>query len=125
MNKLIVTLLLIPTLVFADTDPSFQNKGYTLTQDAWIFSPEKTKEVRDKIIDLHYAEKNVESLKKSLTLQQEIYIIEQDKTKLLLERNDALAKSLNETRSMSDLQKFGWFALGVIGTVLTIYAVRK
>lgn len=124
MNKLIL-LLLIPSLLLAETDPVYAPKGFVLTQDSWVFSPDKAKEVRNKLIDLETEQKLNESYKKTLTNHENLYKIEQEKVTILLEQNNKLAYSLNESRSLTDWQKFAYFTLGVAATVLSVYAIQK
>jgi len=125
MNKLILLLLLIPSLLLAETDPYLAQKGHVLPQDSWVFSIDKTKEIRNKLIDLETEQKLNESYKKSLTSMQDLYTIEQSKTKILLEHTDSLAKSLSSAQSMSNVERFAWFALGTISTILVFKAVNK
>lgn len=124
MNKLIL-LLLIPSLLLAETDPYLGQKGHVLPQDSWVFSIDKTKEIRNKLIDLETEQKLNESYKKSLTSMQELYIIEQDKTKVLLEHTNSMAKSLSSSQSMSNVERFAWFALGALATTAIVYGVRR
>lgn len=124
MNKLIL-LLLIPSLLLAETDPYLGQKGHVLPQDSWVFSIDKTKEIRNKLIDLETEQKLNESYKKSLTSMQELYIIEQDKTKVLLEHTNSMAKSLSNSQSMSNVERFAWFALGALATTAIVYGVRR
>jgi len=56
---------------------------------------------------------------------QDLYTIEQSKTKTLLDHPDSLAKSLYSAQSMSNVERFAWFALGTISTILVFKAVNK
>lgn len=125
--KLISLLLvfLLSAQLFADTDPHFETQGYTLIQDSWIFSPEKTKITRDKLIDLDTALKTNESYKTSLDLQVQMSVLQEKKVNLVLEQNDQLAKSLQSERTINGWEKFGYFALGIAAAVLGGWAIGQ
>lgn len=124
-----VTYFLILTISFtsvmAETDPHFEAKGYTLTQDSWVFSPEKAKSVRDKLIDGETNLKLNESLTKSIELYKSNDQIQQNKINLLLEQNDKLAVRLNDSQSLNSWERFGLFVLGIAATVGAGIAIKK
>lgn len=129
MNKSIIYLILltysISRFAIAETDPHFENKGYTLTQDSWVFSPDKAKSVRDRLIDLETTSKINESLNKSLELYKSNEQLQQNKINLLLEQNDKLAVRLNDSQSLNNWEKFGLFVLGIVATVGAGFAIKK
>ena len=124
MNKFII-FLLISQICLAETDPYFANKGHTLTQDSWVFSPDKAKDVRNRLIDGETYQKLNESLNKSIELYKSNDEIQQKKVNLLLEQNDVLAKRLNESQSLNNWEKFGLFVLGIAATVGAGIAIKK
>lgn len=125
MNKLIVVSLILSRLVVAETDPHYEAKGYVLTQDSWVFSPEKAKDVRNRLIDLDVTVKINESLNRSLDLYKANEQINQNKINLLIEQNDKLAKNLNDSRTLNNWERFGLFALGIGATVFAGWAIGQ
>lgn len=127
MKNKIICLLLIHSFVNikADTDPFFAQKGYTLLQDSWIFSPAKAKDVRDRLIDLDTYQKLNESLNKSIELYKKNEVINDNKINLLIEQNDRLAKSLLAERTVGGWERFGYFLLGIVATVGAGFAIKK
>lgn len=124
MNRFLAILLICST-VLAETDPHFESKGYILTQDSWVFSPEKAKSVRDRLIDLETETKIRQSLEKSVELYKSNEQIQQNKINLLLEQNDKLAQRLNDSQSLSNWEKFGLLFLGIAATVGAGFAIKK
>lgn len=115
--------LTLPSSILAD-DPAFQHKGYKLTDDAWIFSPNKAKEVRDKLIDLDTETKTNDSLMKSLSLQKDMSDLQEKKLQTLAQQNDRLTQTVSDNRAMSDWHKIMWFTLGVVVTGLAVYGAK-
>lgn len=108
-----------------ESDPYFATKGSLLPADSWVFSPEKAKITRDKLIDLDTALKINESYKTSLGLEKEMQDIQDKKIKLLLDQNDTLAKSLLAERTVTSWERIGYFVLGIAATVFAGYAIRQ
>lgn len=125
MNKLVLVCFLVCNLVIGETDPYFANKGHVLTQDSWVFSPDKAKDVRNRLIDGETNLKLNESLTRSIELYKSNDEIQQKKVNLLLEQNDVLAKRLNESQSLNNWEKFGLFVLGIAATVGAGIAIKK
>lgn len=129
MNNIVkyITLLCfsISSIAFSDTDPYLAAKGFVLPQESWVFSPEKAKDVRNRLIDNETNLKINESLSKSIELYKSNDQIQQNKVNLLLEQNDVLAKRLNESQSLNNWERFGLFVLGIAATVGAGIAIRK
>ena len=124
MNKLLV-LLLVSQICWGDTDPYRADKGFVLPQESWVFSPEKAKDVRNRLIDLDTYTKMNESLNKSLDLYKSNEELQQNKVNLLLEQNDKLAKRLGESQSLNNWERLGLFILGIAATVGAGFAIKK
>ena len=125
IKHLILISLCASQIALCDTDPHFEAKGYTLLQDSWVFSPAKAKDVRDRLIDGDTFQKLNESLSKSIDLYKKNETINDNKINLLLEQNDKLAKSLLAERTVGSWERFGYFLLGVIGTVGAGFAIHQ
>lgn len=129
MNNIVkhITLLcfLISQIAISDTDPYYGQKGDVLKQDSWVFSPEKAKDVRNRLIDGETNLKLNESLEKSIELYKSNEQIQQNKVNLLLEQNDKLAQRLNDSQSLNSWERFGLFVLGIAATVGAGMAIKK
>jgi hypothetical protein len=106
-------------------DPYFAQKNHVLPQDSWVFSPDKTKEVRNKLIDGETYFKLNESLSKSIELYKNNEEIQQNKVNLLLEQNDKLAQRLASSQSLNNWERFGLFFLGIAATVGAGWAISR
>lgn len=123
--KIVLIAQMLSFSSFADTDPYYAAKGYLLPADSWIFSPDKAKEVRNKLIDLDTALKMNESYKTSLDLQKDMALIQEKKVSIVLEQNDQLAKSLQAERTVTGWERIGYFALGIAATVFAGWAIGQ
>lgn len=124
MRYFVLFCFLFSSLSWA-SDPFFAQKDYRLLEDAWVFSPVKAKEVRDRLIDLDNELKLNESLSKSIELYKKNEEIQNNKVNLLLEQNDRLAKSLGSERTLNNWERFGFLTLGIVLTVLAGFAIKK
>lgn len=117
--------LILSSLSFGDTDPYLAPSGHVLKQESWVFSPNKALEVRNKLVDLDSQLKINDSLNKQIDLYKGLNDIQKINLNLVMEQNDKLAKSLNDERSMTNWERIGWFGIGVLATVLTVYGVNQ
>lgn len=124
MNKFLIIFLICST-AFPDTDPYFAERGTVLPKDSWVFSPEKAKQTRDKLIDAETYFKINESLTKSIELYKTTEEIQQNKVNLLLKQNDELAQRLYSSQSLNNWERFGLFFLGIAATVGAGWAISR
>src|SRR5688500_13089233 len=115
MNKLVLFCFVLSSISLAD-DPYFGQRGHVLPQDSWVFSPDKAKDVRNRLIDGETYFKLNESLSKSIELYKSNEVIQQNKVNLLLEQNDKLAQRLASSQSLNNWERFGLFFLGIAAT---------
>lgn len=123
MNRwinLIIFSILINNICLAD-DSVILNKDDKAPFTGILFTPEKSQDLKNKLIERDaYIQLN-DSLNKSLNFQQDIINRNNDKNKLCMDQNDVLAKSLYSERQMNDLEKFGLVLLGIGITGLTYW----
>jgi len=115
----------ISQIAIGDTDPHFEVKGYTLIQDSWVFSQDKAKSVRDRLIDLDVSLKTNESLQKSIDLYKLNETIQQKQLDIVLQQNDKLASALQSERTLNNWERFGCFLLGIAATVGAGWAISR
>lgn len=126
ISKLVLLSFILTLPIYGeDSDPYFANRGHLLPKDSWVFSSEKAKDVRDRLIDLDVARKSIESYKTSLDLEKGMQEIQDKKIKLLVDQNDNLAKNLTAERSLSSWEKALYFFGGIAATVLAGWAIKK
>lgn len=121
--KLLVLLLLIPSLLLADVQ--FIEKGKTAPYDGFLLPPDKANEMKVNTIERDSYKLLYESTTKSLNLQKENSDYQEEKIKLYMVQNDNLAKNLYSERNVSDWTKVAWFGIGVLASVLTLYGVKQ
>jgi hypothetical protein len=129
MDKFIIFLLISifinPYLLSETTDPFLAQPGYKLTNEAWVFSPDKALEVRNKLLDLQTDETIIQSLNRTVDLYKANDQINTDKVNLLLQQNDKLAKAAGEERGLNDWERIGFIGLGVAAAVLAGFVMKK
>jgi len=103
----------------------YLSKGSPSPFDGMLFTIPKAQELRQNEIELKTYKLLNESLKKSLSEQENIILNEKQKNTLLVERNDELAKDLKDARQTSDFTKAMWFILGMAAVGLGGFAVLK
>jgi hypothetical protein len=124
----IIVFILILLLSFRNaygSDVTYIEKDVKAPYNGYLFSPEKTKEVRAGLLERDGLKTINESLESSMKSLMNINRNNQEKVDILLEKNDKLAKSLYEERQMSDFERLMWFGLGVVGTGLAIYGASQ
>lgn len=122
--KIFLTIAISSNLCFGQ-DAQYLPKGSTTEMSGFLFSVPRTQELRKTELEHHTYKLLNESLEKSLSEQNLIITQEREKEKILLDRNDVLARDLKDARDTSDKVKILWFALGVVGTGLAIYGASK
>lgn len=119
MNLIIFSTLLNNSAIAEDSVVLDKDKPAPFS--GILFSPEKSQDIKNKLIERDaYIELN-DSLNKSLSFQQDIIQRNIDKNNLCLDQNDKLAKSLYSERQMNDLEKVGLVLLGIGITGLTYW----
>ncbi len=129
--KLLITSLLIFvfTVQTALADKAITvETGHVVTKEydqGTLLDKEKSRKIRDELIEKDGLVKLNESLNKSIDLyksNEEIMLKQKD---LLLNQNIELTKTLNDTRSVSGWEKVGYFILGVAITGAAVYGASK
>jgi hypothetical protein len=127
MKQNFVVLLIISILsnICLADDIIFLEKDKPAPHEGYLFTPEKTKETRIKLLERN----TFEGLNLSLTntntfLQKNIYLKDYQ-IQIVTDRNTELSKTIIDQRSASDLQKVLWFGLGVLATGAALYGIKK
>lgn len=110
MIKLVLIILLISNLSFAQ-DSIYLDKDKSAPFSGYLLPEETVKELRNN------------------TLERDLYKTESDlrerQVKLLSDQNEKLAKTLQDTSSLSTWEKIGFFLGGVILTGLAIKGAHE
>ena len=118
MSKLILVIMLISSSVFADTsvvqDSVLLNTGDRAPFPGWLAPGGE-----DKLKDYELL---TDSLNKSIDLYKANETLYTQKVTILTSQNDNLSKSVYDARNANDIEKFMYFALGVIATGLAVEA---
>lgn len=124
MIKLFVILTFIGNICYAD-DVTFLNKDDKAPYQGYLFTEIKTRDIRLQLIDGDTNKRLNESLKaENLDLQSKSDKKDQQ-IKLVLDRNDELAKTVSDQQSMSNWTKAGYFLGGMILTGLAIKGAHE
>lgn len=101
------------------------DKGQPAPYPGTLLDKEKSKEIRDELIEKDGLVKTNESLNKSINLYKSNEEILGKQKDLLLNQNIELTKVLNDTRSMNGWERVGFFILGVAITSAAVYGASK
>ncbi len=127
MLKKILILLLISLTANNSyaADVTELKKDQPAPYTGFLFTPEKAQEVKNQLVEADRLKEINESYKRSIELYKDNEKLHEERMTKTMAQADNLAKNLYETRSTSTLEKFGYFFLGVLGTSLAVYGVKK
>lgn len=124
LSILLLINILLSNICYAD-DVIFLEKNKPVPYDGYLFTPEKTKDTRIKLLERNTFEGLNESLTKTNTFLQENSSLKDQQIKIVMDRNDQLSKSLMEAKSTSNLERILYFALGIIVAGGAVYGAKK
>ncbi len=110
--------LLADPVIFLDKDKPAPFDGY-------LFSPKDAKDLRLKLIDNDINLEVIKSYQKSLSISDQINSANEKKINLCVTQVETLSKTTVDEREFSDWKKLGWFTLGVLTSILTVYGIKK
>lgn len=122
--KISLTALISSQIAFG-LDAKYLPQGTPAPFEGYLLSVPKAKQIRSQLLEIELLQATNASLHNSLKIQKDITILTEDKVKILSEQNDKLAKSLMDERSVSNLERFFWFSMGVIGAGIAVWSVKK
>lgn len=117
-------LLITVSNAYSD-DVIYLEKGVPSPFTGYLFPPAKADGIRKELIEkdgLHLL--NV-SLTKTVELQKDNINIYELRIKNMSEQNDNLAKNLYNERNVTNWERIGFFALGILATGFAIYGVKS
>lgn len=123
--SLILSLSLLLTTSSYTADVVFLNKNDPAPYPGFLFDSDKAKVTRQRLLDEDTDKQLIDSLKKSLDLQSKISDLNQNKVNICVTQIDSLSKSVNDSKNLTDLQKFFWFGMGILTFGLVLYGVNK
>lgn len=124
INKLVILLTLFSFVAYAG-DVTHIEKDTPAPYTGYLFTPEKTNEVKNVVVERDGLLKLNESLTKSLQLQSDIAELNQKKVNILLQQQEDLSKTLYDQRSMSNLERMLWVGAGILIVGVSIYGVSQ
>ena len=134
MKYIISTLLLsLTSQALADCKPvTYLEKNSSVPCDGYLFTPEKEKEVRSKVINYEnlLLESNMylkqrDLYKEALDNTEKALEKEEEKSKLWQEAAEKKSEKLQEVNDRQQLRDGVVFGLGILTTILTIFAVNS
>jgi hypothetical protein len=120
ISSLILSVILYSQYSFAACDKPVT---YLLENDkapcnGYLFTPDKELDVRLKILER-------ESLIKQLEINREINDIQKLRIEEYQKYSDALKMDLKSEQTKNEWTRYGWFGLGVLSSILIMYAQQK
>lgn len=118
MKQFITFLLIFSNLCLAVDDSIALKKDDPAPWDGILLSQPKAQEVKYKLLEN-------DSLQKSIKLQEDMIINQEDKIDILLKQNDKLAGALQSSQGQNDWERIGFFLIGMTAVFLGGYAYSR
>lgn len=99
-------------------------KGSAAPYEGFIFSVDQSQEIRKTKIERDYYKLTNESLVKSLNLDKDIIAQVQGQTKMALDQNDVISRSLRDERSMTNWERIAWTGVGAAIVLIVFYGIK-
>ena len=123
--SLILTFSLIASNLYADGDVAQLNKGQAAPFDGLLLSNEKSKLIKQELLDKDQLDAINASLSRSVDLYKSNESIYTDKVNILTQQNTDLAKSLNDARTTTNWEKALWLGIGFLIPMAAFYGIRS
>lgn len=127
MIKLLLIISLIGNIGYAD-DVTYINQNDKAPYNGYLFTEQKTRDIRIQLIDSDLNKTLNSSLREENTRLQSNSDKKDQQIKLVMDRNDELAKTVSEQQSTSTLIKVAYFVGGMLltyGAIRTAHEVYK
>lgn len=121
MILLIILTSLISNLCYAN-DVIYLEKDKPAPYDGFLFTPDKTKDTRIKLLERSTFEGLNDSLSKTNTLLEANVKSKDQQLTLVMDRNNQLAETIRSQQSMNNWEKAAYFVAGVL---ITYFAVKE
>ena len=118
MRLILISLMILTSTANATDDAVAIKKDSPAPFSGILMTHTKAQEIEKDLIDLDGTKALNGSLQKSLDINQKNYTIETQKTAVLLNRNDELAKQLKNSESTTNFERVVWVVIGVAIGVL-------
>ena len=122
--KHLLILLLICNSTLAE-NAIILKPGDIVPWEGILISKTTAEEFRQTTIERDSLKEVNTSLNKSLSLETDINVRNDNKIKLLLDQNDSLAKSLQSSQSLSTIEKVGYIVLGIASVAIGTYILLE
>ena len=101
------------------------NQGQVAPFKGYLFSPDKEEEARKASLDNVILKDIMMRQEQVIVLYKQTEGIYDERLDKYMQQNDKLAKENESLRSINALEKFGWFALGVLATGFTAWGMSR
>lgn len=125
LSILLITSILSGQIALAEGEAVSIRKNDPAPFAGVLLSNEKANELNNGLNERDQLKLLNESYTKTIKLYKDNEDLYNNKVNTLLTQNDKLAQSLYDARETTAWERFGWFALGVVGTSLAVYGVKK
>ena len=125
MKTFLISLIILSQISIADEGVIYLPKETPAPYTGFLFTQEKTKEVRIGLIDRDTYKTLNESLNKTIEMCKDNASIQEKKVNILLTQNDKLSQDLYSARQTSTWENTLWFFGGVVLTGLIFYGTSQ
>lgn len=126
MRKMLIVFLTATTINPALAINSVHlNKGDVAPYEGDLLTLPYAEKVKYHLINEQNLSLEVDSYKKIVSVQQDNFNISQNTLNTCNTQNDKLANEVQSSRSMTNLERIGYFALGAILTGLVSYGATR
>lgn len=122
--KIFLIFLISSSLVLGESAVPL-NLGDKAPFEGVLFTTPKAQELKNTLIERDSLKIINYSLNTSINLQTDILTHKDNQIKLIMDQNDNLAKEVYSERSLNSWEKFLWFGVGVLSSVLILYGVKE
>lgn len=125
IKKILITFLLFSQVVYADGPVQYLDKLTPAPYAGYLFTPEKEKEVRFKLVERDYYETLTTSLTSINSKQEALLKLQDDRINLYTQQVDNLSKRLAESKDSNFWSNAGFFILGALVTTGIAFSVTR
>lgn len=123
LTSLLIVTMILSQNVKADTSQVI-TKGSPAPYNGLILDEEKANKVHGQLLERDLYQELSDSQQKTINLYKSNQTLEDTQIKTLTDQNDKLSEAVKSAQGMSEFEKIGLFALGVVATIGAGLAVQ-
>lgn len=104
---------------------TYLEKNKPAPYTGYLFTPEKTIEVKNDLIDLETQKKLNKNYRKKIDLQIKKIKLREEQIDYYKARNHQLHTDIDSIKRVNNYERAGWFVLGILATSLAIKGAQE